>query len=230
MGAAARDQSGRFARLRRGRLLPVGCVLDGGSEAGKLSSSSSRAASLPCPRLVLRRLRGPSASPPRFGCALSMSFSWLMPGKRRVRPKFPTGQPPAVQIRHRLERQRRLVPTAARSPRRAPPRPAPAGHLHHELDRGLGIETVHVVAEIDRAVRARPAGEINPRDRNAARELHGGALARRDLGVDVLAAPARLILQDPGREDRAHRAPACSPRTGSDSPPRRPSRWLVSCM
>ena len=59
---------------------------------------------------------------------------------------------------------------------------------------------VDVVAEMDRAVARGPAGQIDPGDRNLVRELDVHALALGDGGVDLRAAPAGIVLQQPGCE------------------------------
>src|SRR5882757_9795541 len=89
----------------------------------------------------------------------------------------------AVQIRHLPEGERRVLARlqheAGGTHRRGYTRWTV--HLRHELVRGLRIEIVDVVAEMDRAVRACPAGEVNPRHWDRPRQLDRRAPARRDL-------------------------------------------------
>src|SRR5882724_4401053 len=108
----------------------------------------------------------------------------------------------AIQIRNLPEGERRILARlqheAGVAYRRGDAR-RPV-HLRHELVGGLRIEIVDVIAEMDRAVRAFPAGEIDPRHRDRPRELDRGAPAGRDLGVDFPTAEVRLLLQDPRGE------------------------------
>ena len=131
-----------------------------------------------------------------------MSFSWVDRQKNacfRLKFRARRNLLPAVQVRHRPERRLivRLQHKAGGARRTDPQRPA---HIDGGRDRRPRIELVDILAEMDRAVRARPAGEIDPCDRHRPREPRGGALSGRDLCVDLLAAPARIVLQDPSRE------------------------------
>ncbi len=115
-------------RLRRGRLL--GRLVTGGSEAGKLSSSSSSSSfSSLFSILLFGGMRGPSASPPRV-CRCARSMVVLLAYARKtplIRQKFPslselTGCRDTTPAGTSAPARR---PTAARSPRHAPPTPAP---------------------------------------------------------------------------------------------------------
>src|SRR5262245_18812240 len=115
---------------------------------------------------------------------------------RRMRASSPALL--AIEIGDLVDGTRPLVGGLQHEARRA----RGAGDLRARVrdQRRLLVVMVDVVAEVDQAVARAPAGEIDPGDRNLMRKPHVGALALGDGGVDLAAAPARIVLQQPGGE------------------------------
>src|ERR1700677_2447674 len=69
------------------------------------------------------------------------------------------------------------------------------GRGHRSRPRAVAL--VNVRTELNDAVRRRPGGNIDPIDIHRLGELHVQAVARTDHRVDLIAAPARGVLQQP---------------------------------